>query len=527
MIELKRKTLEFSFPEVHPHAKCRIEFQRTMRIPDNDQTHYLPPSFGNFPLHHIDDFASIPKAWQDRGGIFLPMYQSEAMWISFDSDYPCAIKIAAGKINAVTGDAWCDELRTNKQDYVVTPDQPWLDGFNVGKDTVRQFVAMPLGEGYTAEEQITGAAEFGGLQILVSPMKKEVYEKKYEQRFGELFNLALESPAFSINDSMGIAPGGKIKQEIYTDDEGIDAWDQDQASRCFVHIVNSNDYASITGSIPPFRPILAADYEAAGLPWYDYYSDSAAEEGSDVLASLKSLGDAQGILEDHLGEGEDMATPSVLVSINKGNKIMSKYDGKSGNEILQMAIDAKSFEEMRCHLVALANKKSLNKKRLAELVDTAVRITGNDPESPPETVKPKPTYWPSKLTFPTNKDGTPNSDLLMLREESPLHMVGYKVGYTAGLKEHARRYILSNFFERELHPELHRIFDDELGTPGSIKRLLRAANTIAGVCKLNKLKNDPTLDYAIKCWEEDLSFMKSQFFDSMKNRKSADIWPTT
>ena len=178
MIELKRKTLEFSFPEVHPHAKCRIEFQRTMRIPDNDQTHYLPPSFGNFPLHHIDDFASIPKAWQDRGGVFLPMYQSEAMWISFDGDYPCAIKIAAGKINAVTGDAWCDELRTNKQDYVVTPDQPWLDGFNVGKDTVRQFVAMPLGEGYTAEEQITGAAEFGGLQILVSPMRNLVAFKR-------------------------------------------------------------------------------------------------------------------------------------------------------------------------------------------------------------------------------------------------------------------------------------------------------------------------------------------------------------
>ena len=318
MIELKRKTLEFSFPEVHPHAKCRIEFQRTMRIPDNDQTHYLPPSFGNFPLHHIDDFASIPKAWQDRGGIFLPMYQSEAMWISFDSDYPCAIKIAAGKINAVTGDAWCDELRTNKQDYVVTPDQPWLDGFNVGKDTVRQFVAMPLGEGYTAEEQITGAAEFGGLQVLVSPMKKEIYEQTQEQRFGGLDYVLLDSQACM---SMGLAPGGKIKQEIYTDDEGIDAWDQDQASRCFVHIVNSNDYASITGSIPPYRPILAADYEAAGLPWYDYYSDSAAEEGSDVLASLKSLGDAQGILDKHLGKGEDMAIPSLLKAINKSSVV--------------------------------------------------------------------------------------------------------------------------------------------------------------------------------------------------------------
>ena len=322
MIELKRKTLEFSFPEVHPHAKCQIAFQRTMRIPDNDQTHYLPPSFGNFPLHHIDDFDSIPKAWQDRGGVFLPMYQSEAMWISFDSDYPCAIKIAAGKINAVTGDNWCDELRTNKQDYVVTPSQPWLDGFNVGKDTVRQFVAMPLGEGYTAEEQITGGAEFGGLQILVSPMKKEIYEQKQEQRFGGLDYLRLDS---HVSMSMGLAPGGKIKQKICTDYEGIDVWDQNQASRCFVHIVNSNDYASITGSIPPYRPILAADYEAAGLPWFDNYSDSAAEEGSDMLASLESLGGAQGILDELLGEGEDMAQPTLLKKINKSNAVK---DGK-------------------------------------------------------------------------------------------------------------------------------------------------------------------------------------------------------
>ncbi len=38
------------------------------------------------------------------------------------------------------------------------------------KGVIRQFVAMPLGEGYTAEEQITGQAEFGGMQIEIFPM---------------------------------------------------------------------------------------------------------------------------------------------------------------------------------------------------------------------------------------------------------------------------------------------------------------------------------------------------------------------
>ena len=38
---------------------------------------------------------------------------------------------------------------------------------------------------------------------------------------------------------MGLAPGGRMQQEIYDDPYGLDAWDQRHASRCFVSIVNS------------------------------------------------------------------------------------------------------------------------------------------------------------------------------------------------------------------------------------------------------------------------------------------------
>jgi hypothetical protein len=40
------------------------------------------------------------------GGVVMPKDQSEALWISFSARYPCAVKIAAGKINAVSGAAW-------------------------------------------------------------------------------------------------------------------------------------------------------------------------------------------------------------------------------------------------------------------------------------------------------------------------------------------------------------------------------------------------------------------------------------
>ena len=38
MIELKNNQLVFTFPEVHPQARLAIEFQRTLRIPDDGPT---------------------------------------------------------------------------------------------------------------------------------------------------------------------------------------------------------------------------------------------------------------------------------------------------------------------------------------------------------------------------------------------------------------------------------------------------------------------------------------------------------
>jgi hypothetical protein len=57
----------------------------------------------------------------------------------------------------VTGEPYRPGLHREPQDFAVIPEQPWLDGFCVSRGVIRQFVAMPLGAGYTAEEQITGA----------------------------------------------------------------------------------------------------------------------------------------------------------------------------------------------------------------------------------------------------------------------------------------------------------------------------------------------------------------------------------
>ncbi len=289
MIKIHNDRLEISFPEVHPDARCAVTFHRTLRVPDDNQDYPLPAGLGHFPLLSVDAF-DTPAAWKQHGGVFFPMYQSEAMWMSFGaSDYPFAVKVATGKINAITGQTWSDALSADPQDYAVLPDQPWLDGFSVSKDIVRQFVASPLGEGVTAEEQLTGEAVWGGLQLIFYPMKAEVYRKRLEAE-REIERISFDMQVCSSSEfEMGLAPGGRITQEIAEDEYGIDAWDTSVSSRCFVHLLNSKSYRTVTGRTPPTEPITPKDYADAGVPWFDYYLVGKALPGSKVLAGLDGI----------------------------------------------------------------------------------------------------------------------------------------------------------------------------------------------------------------------------------------------
>lgn len=344
MIELRQNELVFSFPEVHPLAKLSINFQRTLRIPDDDKTYPLPPGLGSFPLVHVDDHSdSVPPKWLDHGGIILPMYQAEAMWLNFHphsdfergSAYPFAIKVSTGKIDAVTGKDHTNGLHLNPQDYLVSPGQPWLDGYCVKKGVIRQFVAMPLGEGYTAEEQITRKADYGGIQIVVYPMKGEVFDRKFPKierqsggwqtggSAGGAWGASSDGPLMACAPGqemafdMGLSPGGQMKQEIYKDTFSLKDWDRDHSSRCFAHIANSVDWENITGDRPPQLPPSASDYNNAGLPWFDYYA-----ENRKAVAGSKKLNRLQSVQTLSKKKGEQISNesvkPKVTVDLREG-----------------------------------------------------------------------------------------------------------------------------------------------------------------------------------------------------------------
>lgn len=313
-MKIEHNNLVVDLSSVHPKAKASLNFQRTLRLPDDDKTYPLPPGLGNFPLATVDEYKDrVPAEWLERGGVFLPMFQAEAMWIMFHGEYdeergttyPMAIRIAAGMRSAVTGEAWTTGLQA--KDYVTIPEQPWLDGFCVKKGEIRQFVAAPLGQGFTVEAQLTGKEEFGGLQIEVYAMKRSVYEAKFpvipeDQRGGggggggmlyacSAFESMGPSPMRSVKAaSMGLGAGGKMKQQIHEDPHGLDAWDTDHKERVFVHLCNSLAYKVITGKDSPNPPPSASDYTRRGYPWFDHYrEDLKSLEGTPLLANLTTL----------------------------------------------------------------------------------------------------------------------------------------------------------------------------------------------------------------------------------------------
>lgn len=401
MLELKNYKLFFQFPEVHPDARLEIVFHRTLRIPDDGRTYPLPPSLGTFPIAHVDDYKDkVPEKWVKHGGIMLPMWQSEAMWLQFCACHvpdhahvwPFAIKVSTGKRSAVTGKPWCKTLREG--DYLVIPDQKWLDGYAIEDGVIRQFVAAPLGMGVTVEEQITGKAEFGGLQLEVWPMSCAEYMKRWpklpprpvtmrrsmlrshdsktggssfsgpswgplgsdlpgvycdisEENLSETFdsddsfsensvlgltsntvtNCSTAGPAVAsvnycadvnvvpesdmsrgistplshnvrtkgiispqavIRPDMGLAPGGRMAQQVFADTYGVEVWDRSYHDRCFVHLSNSLAWRAITGKDAPTIPLSAADYSKHGFPWFESYCDAPTVKPQSKLASLKS-----------------------------------------------------------------------------------------------------------------------------------------------------------------------------------------------------------------------------------------------
>ncbi|MFG2958085.1 hypothetical protein ACGF5O_30760 [Streptomyces sp. NPDC048291] len=297
-----------------------VRFVRTLRLPETG-THPLPPGLGEFPLRRVSDFPdTVPEEWRARGGVMLPVYLREAMWLSFaGTTEPAALQVGVGKVCAVSGEPWRDRLSRRPQNYLVLPRQPWLDGINSGKGTVRQFVAVPLGLGATVEGQVTGEEVWGGVQLQSftlgdGPLAEWRRQERLRQE--QLRRERMRGPAGAVGAAlpmmsalpapapapggapaarsagMGLGVGGSMRQEVYEDDRPPGDWAGIPAGRVFVHLVTPPQWHRITGEAPPPSPVDRAAYTRAGLPWYDYYDQDARDLApTDTLEAVKPVGD--------------------------------------------------------------------------------------------------------------------------------------------------------------------------------------------------------------------------------------------
>ncbi|WP_351224778.1 hypothetical protein [Streptomyces sp. NPDC002133] len=315
----------------------RVRFVRTLRLPESG-THALPPGLGDFPVRRVEDHpATVPPQWLARGGVMLPVYLREAMWLSFGgSQEPAALQVGVGKVCAVSGERWTGRLARRPQNYVVLPRQPWLDGINSGRGTVRQFVAVPLGLGATVEGQVTGEETWGGIQLQAYALsgsalhawREEQYVRaEREERarraavhapppwgpaaapgappapsggYGAAFPAAMAAPSAPpapggprpVAAAMGLGAGGAMKQEVYRDDRPLSDWADEPSGRVFVHLVTPPEWRRITGEAPPPSPVDRAAYTRAGLPWFDHYDENGTDLApADPLSGVKPVGD--------------------------------------------------------------------------------------------------------------------------------------------------------------------------------------------------------------------------------------------
>lgn len=318
-----------------------ITLHRTVRVALGEVSS-LPPSLGSFPIYKVSDYReTCPQQWEDNA-VFIAMHDSEALWMSFERKLqagryeppePLAILVGAGGINALNGEKLGTTLEKNN--YIVAPPQPWLDGWKDKDGTVYQFVTTEYqkGEGLTVGEQIMGTeCKTGGIGIAVFEAKEKLIPESkpgeyykcgsygqsatlagYNSIFGELadysvgcdyetnsdpiqlcsLGLSAESKNFAGAarlsrkvTEMGVGKGGKINQKIYPDPHGLEVWKDQPAAAMAIYLVNAEQFSEITGQVMPPMPKSTKDYHGI---WYGL-KDANKEDvaGTNAFTGLKT-----------------------------------------------------------------------------------------------------------------------------------------------------------------------------------------------------------------------------------------------
>lgn len=304
-------------------GNMEVIFHRTVRVPDGRQRSNLPPSLGHMDLYPVAKYVKrCPENWEEEA-YFLALHETEAMWMSFrSSSRPTAMLVGAGGINALTGEKL--GITLERENYLVAPPQPWLDGWKDKDGTVYQFVATAYrkGKGTTVAEQLMGEESKTGaigiaffhpkdprkLQPKRTPIEGQTLSmggNEFKWETGQITaSFSKETPLLGFRailssgkapsglervgtnfDEMGIGRGGKIIQKIYPDPHGLEVWEQEPWATLACYLVNAEVFEEITGEKIP-RPVSSETYSG---PWFGLKDNAEGDvAGTNKFTGLKS-----------------------------------------------------------------------------------------------------------------------------------------------------------------------------------------------------------------------------------------------
>ncbi|MDP9377232.1 MAG: hypothetical protein M3P40_06620, partial [Actinomycetota bacterium] len=99
---------------------------------------------------------------------------------------------------------------------------------------------------------------------------------------------------------MGLGAGGRMRQEIYADDYGIETWETSPTATVRIDLVDALAFEALTRLAVP-SPVDARTYTEFGLPWFDLLEPTRRDiQAATRLAAVRSIADLEARSEEPL-----------------------------------------------------------------------------------------------------------------------------------------------------------------------------------------------------------------------------------